>query len=279
MKVVLAVIDDLFQFARASLFGVFSVSEETRIGKYEATNDPHNTSNPQTHFLLKEYAGALESSNTFVQGDQYFVGIENVYLYTDPVISFDTACMTLPYGSKIRLLKFGGRWAQVRFAATEGWVLKDVLKDNATDVFPQFITGVYYDASNTETVKLRLCISDEFGCAASDVPLTSAEYVVYALQKHKRYISWSNERPRIAGTWQRKLRGRSGIHIGVSPKTETIMEYIIDDIGYVAYVEAVFPDGSIKLSSIGLYAEGQYDEEVMTKEQWRELRPVFIEVS
>ena len=279
MKVVLAVIDDLFQFIRESLFGSSVLPSKTTVERYDHAHHSSDDVEPQTHFLLKEYSGALEASNQFVHGEQYFVGIQNVYLHADPVIAFDSAGMHIPYGSKVQLLKFGGRWAHIRFDGAEGWILKDVLKMSVAEVFPQFLVGSFYDAHNEETKKLRLCIDDAFGCATAEVILTGAEYVVYMLQKHKRYIAWSLERPRIPGTWQRKLRGNEGIHIGIHPKTQSVMEYSIDDIGYVAFVEAVFPDDSIKITGVGLSAEGYYSEEVMSKEQWRELRPVFIEVT
>jgi len=87
-----------------------------------------------------------------------------------------------------------------------------------------------------------------------------------------------NVRLRIPGTWQRKLKGGIGVHIGIAPKTESIMEYIVDDVGHLAFVEAVFPDGSMNITEIGKYNDSTYTEDTLQSEQWKELSPVFLEI-
>lgn len=58
------------------------------------------------------------------------------------------------------------------------------------------------------------------------------------------------------------------------------MEYLTeDDTGHVAYVESVFPDGTITISEIGPWKDGVYGERSLAQEMWRELKPVFIEVA
>ena len=66
--------------------------------------------------------------------------------------------------------------------------------------------------------------------------------------------------------------------MGVTPKTESVMEYIVDDIGHLAFVEAVFPDGSMKITEIGKFDDNAYTEGILASDQWKELRPVFIEI-
>jgi hypothetical protein len=146
-------------------------------------------------------------------------------------------------------------------------------------VFPQLHESVVFDASNAQTQKLRLCIRDQFCGAKTESMLTDAEYVTYMLSRKGRSITWGTERPRVAGTWQRKLRGCSGIHIGIMPKIDAVMEYIIEDVGHLAYVETVFSDGSITITSLGLFEEGMYTSLMMQKSEWIELRPVFIETT
>jgi surface antigen len=76
------------------------------------------------------------------------------------------------------------------------------------------------------------------------------------------------------------LRGTPGIHIGIMPKTGSIMEYMLqNDIGHLAYVEAVFPDERITLSEVNNPDHGIYNERTLTKEEWQALNPVFIQVS
>jgi hypothetical protein len=136
-----------------------------------------------------------------------------------------------------------------------------------------------YDASNKETQKLRLYIKDQFVGAKADVVLTDAEYVTYKLAKKELQIPWGADRPRIAGTWQKKLRGLHGVHMGIVPKTDAVMEYVVDDAGHLAYVESVFSDESIKVSSIGMFDEGMFSDGMMQKAEWIELRPIFIEIT
>lgn len=272
MQVLLAVIDDLFQFAKTSLFGVIVAPHRKNIPLSTQTTHAY----PQALQLFDKNSSA---HSDLIQGQHYFIGQQHVSIYNDPAIGFDAAIDTLSYGSKVSLIKFGGRWAQVRCNGYEGWIAKDALREAASDVFPEFLPDIVYDGTHEATVQVRAFIKDEFNAGKAGIPLTDAEYVTYVLKRHNRTINWSKERPRIPGTWQRKLRGRSSIHIGVLPKKEAIMEYVVDDIGHVACVEAVFPDDSIQISSIGLYEEGMYTQEVLPKEHYRELRPVFIEVT
>lgn len=278
MRILLAVIDDLFQFARAELFG-FSMTEPnvsplkpfiTSASLAVSTYTPSLPVAPQTKKVLPD---------VFMQGEKYFIGARDIFLYVDPVIAFDTAIRELTYGDLVHVLKFAGRWAQVRTSMDEGWILKDCLREQASDIFPSFIEGVVYDAESPQTQKVRLCIDDIFGGTTAATSLTDVEYVTYMLHKRGVTISWSKERPRIAGTWLEKLKGKQGIHASISPKTSSIMEYVENEIGHVCFVEAVFPGEGIKISSVGMHSEGMFTDVVLQKEEWRELRPVFIEVT
>jgi hypothetical protein len=278
MQVLLAVIDDLWKFARTALFGSFSLQVDSNdmVLQREAQATPQLSLLPTHTNEISVHAGG---DIQFTQGEQYFVGAANTYLYVDPVVAFDTASLPLPYGTLVSVEKLGGRWAYITTGLYEGWVFKDVLLEQAKDVFPSFVDGVLYDKEHSETQKLRLCIGDAFLGGETQSLLSDVEYVTYKLGRKNIAISWGFERPRIAGSWQKKLRGRENIHIGINPKTDTVMEYVQDDIGHLAYVEAVFPDATIRLSSVGLFEEGVFNESVLQKEEWRELRPVFIEIT
>lgn len=276
MQTLLAVLDDLFQFTRSAVFGVYSAKlhkEEPYLLNGMQRILPMAASSNTTASLLQpafEHAPAL--------GSLYFVGQNHVPLHTDPVVAFDVVKTLIPYGEQVHLLKLGGRWACVRWHQMEGWIFKDVLRDQAKDVFPFLEEGVVYESENEETQKLRLCIHDAFCGNMSSLVLTDAEYVTYKLFQKGFVLPWSEERPRTPGTWQKKLRGKNGVHMGISPKTASVMEYVVDDIGYVAFIDAVFPDEAIKMSAIGSTREGEYSETMLTKDQWKELRPIFISV-
>jgi hypothetical protein len=279
MQTLLAVLDDLFHFARTAVLGVqpHGVFERKDLlphtGMQLNLHALHRKHTPASSFLLlgnKEQGG---------NGTLYFIGLETVFLHTDPVVAFDVVSQSVAYGEQVRLLKLGGRWAYVQCNGVEGWVFKDALREQAKDVFPVFEEGAVYDALNEETKKLRLCIHDEFCGGLASLMLTDAEYVTYKLFRKGLSFPWTQERPRTSGTWQKKLRGISGVHMGITPRTGSVMEYVVDDIGYVGYVEAVFPDETLKLSAVGITNDGVYNEVVMRKEEWRELRPVFISVN
>ena len=281
MQILLAVIVDLFQFARTSLFGSFFVKNKFD-EQYIYTETEFS---PQLSLLPEVTQSRIYTSSfveqlpaLFVQGEEYFIGAQEALVYIDPVIAFDTVCMKLPYSEQVHMQKLGGRWAYIKTPHVEGWVLKDFLAEKALDVFPQFVANMTYDEENIQTHKLRLCIADIFVGEATKSILTDVEYVTYMLKRKGITITWPVDRPRIAGTWQKKLRGAKGIHIGVFPKTDSVMEYVQDDVGHVCYVEAVFPDQSIKISSIGTFGEGLFSENMLQKDEWKELRPVFIEV-
>lgn len=275
MKVIWAVIGDLYAFVRDAIkHGVGAVT--------------HQESYDTASLYSRTYASpvAIESSTTLpllhadahAPGGTCYVSSVGTYLYTDPAITFDTAYSLLPYGQKVQIHKLGDRWVQVRVGVQEGWVLQEALTANAEDVLPQLHPLVAYGADNVQTIKLRAYINDQFGCARAELALTDAEYVQYRVLRSGRTIPWSDQRPRMPGTWQRKLKGRTGVHMGINPKTGAVMEYIVDDVGYLAYVDSVFPDGGIKISGVGLHEESVYTQEELPHEQWRELRPVFIEI-
>ena len=93
-------------------------------------------------------------------------------------------------------------------------------------------------------------------------------------------IAWPEVRPRTPGSWHTILRGLPGVHVGVLPKQGMIIEYTEEnDIGHLAYVEAVFPDGTITISEANHPHGGIYNERSLSRETWRSLQPLFIEVT
>jgi hypothetical protein len=281
MQVLIAVGYDLFQFVCKAFSGAIPYAPHPAqlLDSYQEKLQHIQYSAPTLPKLPTQTAVVdIHEENILRIGDQYYVGDIGTYLYHDPVQAFDNALMRLEYGQHIRLVSVQGRWAQVRFADVAGWVLKDALVLQADDVYPKLVQGIQYDAQHGETVKLRACIDDVFGGARGEHPLSAAEYVHYRLARKKRCIDWGDTRMRIPGTWQRKLRGEQGVHLAITPKTESVMEYVVDDIGHLAFVEAVFPDQSMKITEVGKSDDSTYTEEILHPEQWRELHPVFIEV-
>ena len=208
-----------------------------------------------------------------------YAGGTEIPLYMNPTKEFDSILETLSYGDMVMVLEQKGRWAKVVYGEKAGWVLREDLVDRAAHVYPKFIIGEENNAEDPNTIRIRAIIDDMFGGGKSEMPLQAGEYVMYRLFRKGLRINWPETRPRTPGTWHTILRGVGGIHIGVSPKTGSIMEYMApEDVGHLVYVEAVFPDETINISETNYPEGGVYNERVLTREEWQKLRPVFIQV-
>lgn len=196
-----------------------------------------------------------------------------------PVWAFDSVISKARFGDSVIVFDYSGRFARVKYKETTGWILKDEITSDYKNVVPDFVPSKIYLANDVETKKLRSTINDEFFTADLYLPLLGVEYVAYKLFSLNRTINWSEERPRLAGNWQNILKGRLGIHIGIQPKTGSVMEYVDSEgEGRLGYVEAVKPDDSILLSSVGRLTEGQFLHEEISKDVWLDLRPVWIQI-
>lgn len=201
-------------------------------------------------------------------------------IYSLPTKTFDGVILVLTYGEAFIIQNRQGNWLQIVTGEISGWIAADDTTDSLAALEPKFAAGTQYAATSQVTEALRTLIQDSFYARELGSTLQNVEYVSYKLQQKNRSILWPKTRPRIAGTWQRILRGERGIHLGVSPKTESVMEYTLEDAtGHVAFVESVFPDGSITISEVGYPSEGVFSERTLSRDEWKELRPVFIEVA
>lgn len=202
----------------------------------------------------------------------------NTPVFALPTRSFDGVILTLNYGQSFQIVNRQGQWLQVLAGDTKGWVHVDMMHESKSALLPKFMVGTLYEADHPSTIALRTVIADEFFAETLALPLQDVEYALYRLQLKNRFIVWPRERPRIAGTWQRHLRGVRGIHLGVQPKTESVLEYLLEDgTGHIAFVESVYPDGALTISEIK--HDSVYQERTLSKDEWKELRPVFIEVA
>jgi hypothetical protein len=196
-----------------------------------------------------------------------------------PAADFDTIQMTHPYGTAVSVSQFSGNYAHVLRGDTKGWLLKDDLTPHKNEVWPILREWVIYGAAAAEAVKIRALIQDSFTGGKLALPLQAGEYVLFRLCNDNRTIVWPDNRPRLTGFWQSILKGVPGIRASIMPKTDTVMEWQSEsDGGRLAYVEAVNPDNTITTTCVGLIVAGQYTKQVWTQDQWRELRPVFIQV-
>lgn len=275
MNILLEVAKDLVHFVFVELFGWRAAGSGFRDGKNffaVVASTPLITPPRESSKLLPSRSTKEISLGTVS------VVAETAHLFLEPVASFDGVVTEVPYGTMLNVYQAENRWYKTEYRGHYGWVLKDaVTSDN---IYPQFRLGHYYDSKNNETMKLRSVIRDEFNGGLIEAPLQDVEYVTYKLRRKAKLLPWGEERPRVSGNWKQLLRGAPGVHIGILPKVDSIMEVVGDDAqGFVSYVDTVLPDDSIIVSEIGFSEEGMYSERSLPKEEWREFRPVFIAVA
>lgn len=236
---------------------------------------------PHTFKTIQEILSSqVAIQSTATKNTIMYAGAVVVPVYQQPTIEFDSQVGSIPYGEMVMMMEPRGRFSRVVWNSLEGWVLREDLVDRAIGVYPEFTIGQENSVDHTNTVHVRAILGDTFGLGRSEFSLQAGEYVLYRLWKKNIRLAWPATRPRVPGLWHKILRGVPGVHVGVVPKVGSIMEYMWNnDIGHLAYVEAVFPDDTISISEANYPDSGIYNERELTKEEWKELRPVFINVS
>ena len=201
-------------------------------------------------------------------------------LLTAPQLDFDGATATMAYGQSVNVRAYRGEYAEVTSSAGAGYVHKDALSPHYYEVWPHYKNGEQYDCDSAPTIATRRLLADTFLASKLSLPLQAGEYMLIRLLRDHHAIAWPPVRPRLAGTWHEILRGVPGVRSGVHPLTDTIMEWQAEDgTGRLAYVEAVLPDATLRISGVGLSVAGEYSELTFKPELWREWRPVFITIT
>jgi hypothetical protein len=277
MPTLIEVIKDLWRFICGELF----ISKETE-AHFHTLELPTITARPATK-VTKAIAPVLvepKAENISGYGEKAYVITETTNVFGRPVWMYDGVLFKLAYSASLSVLGYEGRFARVESLDKFGFVLKDEITTNKNDIFPDFQNGEIYSSNHPDTKKLRKLIQDEFFASEMFLPLLAVEFITYRLKQEGRVISWSDTRPRLAGTWQNLLKGRLGIQIGVLPRAGAIIEFNKPDgNGFLGYTKSVHVDESIVIEGVGRLIEGEYREEAFSKEEWHEWRPVFITVS
>jgi hypothetical protein len=284
MTVLLSVIKDLWDFSLSSLgFSKKPALSENLLAKTLLLEAAHaRTPAPAAldsgHLDYKTKSEAVIHELAF--GSKAFVCVDGAKIFHRPVWTFDGAFMSLAYATDVQVLSFEGSFVHIRYQDQYGFIVKEDIEEVAEKIFPNFNKGEIYSANHPDTKKIRQYIKDEFFAETLFLPMQSVEFAYYKLLIEKRRINWPNERPRLAGNWKDMLKGLSGVQIGIVPKTSSIIEYVKPDgSGWVGYVKSVMIDNSIVVMGVGRIIEGEYSEDILSKEEWLSLQPVFISVS
>lgn len=276
MKVLFEVAKDLLKFVFEDGFG-FLEKTDSAVENNDTPVAKSDVSIGKTDHVI-QVDTYRPWSPVSAAGQRLFVCEAEAALCTSPNLTFDCVLSKVPYGTELTLIRTQLDWFEVSLDGMVGWIRSASV--SAETIYPKFVNGNVYSSENTETKKLRTLIKDEFAGALNHSDLLDVEYVTYRLQQKGNKIDWDKKRPRVAGSWHRRLRGRSGILINVTPKTGAVMEVINDEeTGQVLFVDAVFPDESILVSGVSSKGTGKYVENSLPKSDWLELRPVFIFVN
>ncbi|MCD5381300.1 MAG: hypothetical protein LR008_01860 [Candidatus Pacebacteria bacterium] len=210
-------------------------------------------------------------------GQSAYVCVDVALCLSQPSVSLDGKLGEFYYGDRVTVLRLDGGFAEVRIRDTRGWLSVDSLTEDRSKVMPDFKSAYVYGSTDEQTIKLRRLIKDEALTGQLELPLQPIELILFILKTKNAKIGWPATRPRIVGLWNIILRGIKGISMSIEPHTNSIIEYSgTESKGFVGYIEAVHPDLSITLKSVGRVEPGEYRVEEFTHDEWKEWRPVFI---
>ncbi len=289
MNLLWAVAVDLYTFAVSALLGarrvhhashdeevIYVASRPERVALVapaEGASETHRASHEEHAHLesVFEHMVSLPKKNTIA-----YVATSGAPLRSAPQKGSDTIISRMPFGSMLVAVEQVGVWVRVFHAGNEGFVELVDLADRAAFVHPKFVIGVQNDANDPVTERVRAMIEDEFSYGEGDMPLQAEEYVLYKLVRNGIRPLWPATRPRTPGTWARILGGTTGVTISVEPSPRSVIEWDHGESRHIAFVEAVYPDGTIQISEANWPDRGIYNERVLTRDEWIALAPSFI---
>ncbi len=280
MQTLIIVLEDLWDFILRDFFVFKGEKPQTKVLALPPLSSVPSSGNPVVKAKQPPTPASYAPAVVTNEGTEAFVTVEKAQVFNRPVFTYDGVIKKLSYAAKVSVLGYEGRFARIFLGDATGWILKDEISSHAEDVLPKLHQAEIYSANHPDTQKLRKLIEDEFFAAELFLPLQAVEFVTYKLFQAKHKIVWPGVRPRMAGSWQNILKGQLGIQIGVLPKTGAIIEFTkADGVGFVGYTKAVHIDETIIIEGVGRLIEGEYREELMSKVEWQEWRPVWIAVS
>lgn len=140
----------------------------------------------------------------------------------------------------------------------------------------EFDQGVYYGPNDPITNRVRLLLSGQYQPHELERSLQPNEYIVYYLVQAGIKLP-SQAKTWEAGRWHQHLKGESAVHISITPKKNSIMEFFTaEKEGKMAIVKNVTEDMTIICAGFDLLAKGTFDVCIWSVKDWQEYRPVFI---
>lgn len=172
-----------------------------------------------------------------------------------------------------------GPWIKVSNGNQEGWVHADYVSESVLIATNSFKKGVPNLSKDVMTVQVRKEIADEYGGGKNGWELQCTEYVTYRVKtKLGVVIKWPVKTGRNGGKWGSIFKASKTYPVSDEPIANRAMSFTtgissdpaINEIGHVAFVEEVNPDGSIRISEANWPRNGIYNERMLTKAEWKD---------
>lgn len=177
-----------------------------------------------------------------------------------------------------------GPWLKVKLGNEVGWVHGDYITEinpNPVQVIQQmiqFIKGQVNLAADVITKSVREIIGDEYGGGKNGWELQCTEYATYRIKiKLGIDIKWPVKSGRDGGKWWKIFQDAGLYKIFSEPQANCVMCFTagistdpkINEIGHVAFVEAVLADDSVNVSEANWPRDGIYNERQISKNDWQ----------
>lgn len=139
----------------------------------------------------------------------------------------------------------------------------------------QLQAGVVYVKDHAATVIIRDSLHEYDSHLVQSGQLTEKEWLLYFVNSKHPSIPLLALHLTPLGRWYTTLKGQPVVTVGISPYSESIMEWQngVDD--QVAVVLQVTPEETITIGELGKEKSGLYAKRTLTKSEWLELRPIF----
>ena len=188
-----------------------------------------------------------------------------------------------------------GPWLKVRIGRTEGWIHGDYVTEEkpagkkiskgARSI--EFKKGIPHLVNDEITKVIREIIDDEFNLGKAGYNLNCTEYVQYCVKEKLGIdIDWPVKSGRNGGKWASIFKKYNKYKILGQPKTNCAICFTdgissdskINEVGHVAFVEKVCPNGTVSISEANWPRNGIYNERSIPKEKWKnQYKAQFIE--
>ena len=286
MQLLIAVVQDLFEFAMHALFGtvvhtvpkmqhesvIFVAPRAERLAIL-APKTELPTSLPHAHLetVFTPIITAPERNTVL------YSATNGAPLRTTAEHGVDNVIERIPYGAMLVALDSHDGWAHVFHRGIEGYVELRDLADKAGQVYPKFVIGEENNAGDPNTERVRAIIDDTFSYGEGTLPLQAEEYILYKLRRNGVLVAWNAVRPRVAGTWKEITATMPNVEQSTLPRPRSVMEILLSDgRGHLVFIESVYPDGTLQLSEVNWPERGIYNERALVKEEWERLSPIFL---